>query len=181
MQNHSMSLESDLSFDQNSVTSQETTIVRGSTDEGLQNGHVKNHHRNLSVTSPHIQRYDKLEMSELKDVLVCYLFVIKYLSEEQLIIWWQQYSDGDVSNFFSALEMCLHCFKYVGKKEVSVAKSGIADSVKPKPTKAHTFPARMNPPNFSHENTGTLVTYTVNRENLIDIGKSRVKYVKGAT
>lgn len=166
---NSMSIESDLSTmsgDVQSVASQETTIVREGHEDGLKNGDVKSHHRVPS----HVQRYDKLQPQEVKDVLLIFLFVVKYMAEDQMISWWQQYSETDVVNFFSVLEMCLNCFKYVGRRNINVVKSAVVDTARPKPAKAHTLPARMNPPDFSHEGTGTLVIHTVNRENLVATG-----------
>lgn len=166
-----MSIESDLSTmssDALSVVSQETTIVRDSNEDSLKNGEVKCHKRGAS----HVQRYDKLQPQEVKDVLLIFLFVVKHLAEDQLIFWWQQYSEADVVNFFTLIEMSLNCFKYVGRRNITVVKTAVVDSAKNKPAKAHTLPARMNPPDFNHEGTGTLVIHTVNRENLVNSGKS---------
>ncbi|KAB0797571.1 hypothetical protein PPYR_08564 [Photinus pyralis] len=172
--NSCISLDSDFSGDANSITSQETTIVREARDDSTKSDSYKNeestsHRRGLSVTSPLLQRYDKFQQHEVKDVLLCFLFIVKYIGDDQLVSWWQQCNDGDTVNFFSVLEMSLNCFKYIGKRNVIVAKSSTGDGAKPKPLKAHTLPARMNPPDFNVENTGTLVTYTtVNRENLLN-------------
>lgn len=97
-----------------------------------------------------------------------FLFVVKYLSEDQLIAWWQQYSEADIYNFFAILEMSLHSFKYVGKRNVSVVKTSTVESIKTNPKKAHTLPARMNPADITHENTSTLVIHMGNRENLLN-------------
>lgn len=166
-----MSIESDLSAmsgDPHSTVSQETTIVRENQEESAKTGDGKTHHRAPS----HVQRYDKLQPQEIKDVLLIFLFVVKYLAEDQLISWWQHYPESDVVNFFTLLEMCLNCFQYVGKRNITVIKTPVVDNVKSKPTKAHTLPARMNPPDFNHEGTGTLVIHTVNRENLVSTGRN---------
>lgn len=121
------------------------------------------------MTSPHLHRYDKFQPNEVKDILLCFLFIVKYVGEDQLICWWQQCSEGDVVNFFATLEMSLYCFKYIGKRNIAIIKTPVTDNAKSKAPKAHTLPARMNPSDFNHENTGTLVTYTtVNRENLVN-------------
>nr|CAH7754240.1 unnamed protein product [Callosobruchus chinensis] len=159
---NSMSIDSDISAisgDAQSTISQDTTIVK---EDGLKNGEVKTHTR----TTSHIQRYDKLQQQEAKDILLAFLFVVKYISEEQLIMWWQHYNESDVLNFFLVLEMCLHCFKYSGKRNVSVVRTGEGDSAKVKSKKAHTLPARMNPSEINHEPTSTLVIHTT-RENLV--------------
>lgn len=81
--------------------SQETTIVR----EPLENGmsEKKRHSRSLSVTQSS-SRCDKLQPSEVKDILLCFLFVVKYLGDHQVIAWWQQCSDSEVLNFFTVIE-----------------------------------------------------------------------------
>lgn len=84
-----------------SNVSQETTITR----EPLENGNAekKGHHRSISVvpTSP---RCDKFQASEVKDILSCFMFVIKYLGDHQVIAWWQQCSDSEILNFFGVVE-----------------------------------------------------------------------------
>lgn len=165
--NGANSVESDLSVASGDAGSlAETTVVR-EPEDGPRNGEVKTHHRAPS----HVQRYDKLQPQEVRDVLLVFLFVVKYMAEEQLIAWWQQYAEGDVVSFFAVLEMCLNCFRYVGRRNVSVVKAPVADAVRAKPAKAHTLPARMNPPDFNHEGTGTLVIHAANRENLVVTGE----------
>lgn len=153
-----------LSGDGQSTISQDTTIVR---EECLRNGDAaKSHKRTTSL----IQRYDKLQPQEVKDIFLIFLFVVKYISEDQLLKWWQNYGETDIVNFFTVLEMSLHCFKYVGKRNIIVVKTS-EDNVKVKSKKAHTLPARMNPSEISnHEPTGTLVIHTT-RENLVTSGK----------
>ncbi|KAG5877388.1 hypothetical protein JTB14_027999 [Gonioctena quinquepunctata] len=159
---NSLSIDSDISMmsgDAQSTVSQDTTLIR---DESLRNGDAKSHMR----SSSHVQRYDKLQPQEVKDVLLIFVFVIKYINEEQLVMWWQNHSETNVYNFFSVLEICLHCFKYVGKKNVTVVKTNDSENMKVKSKKAHTLPARMNPSEMNHENTSTLVIHTT-RDNLI--------------
>lgn len=75
-----MSIESDLSVisgDGQSSTSQETTIVRDGQGDVVRNGEVKGHHRSPS----HMHRFDKLQPTEVKDILLIFLFVVKHLSE----------------------------------------------------------------------------------------------------
>ncbi|ERL87077.1 hypothetical protein D910_04478 [Dendroctonus ponderosae] len=162
---HSLSIDSDisvLSSDDKSIASQDTTIIReGPYKNG---GGEKLHERS---TSSHMPRYDKLQPPEIKDVLLAFLFVVKYLNDEHLVMWWQSFPEADVITFFSVLEVSLHWFKYVGLRNVTVVKAPDAENVKPKSKKAHTLPARMNPSEINHENSSTLVIHT-NRENLVN-------------
>ncbi|XP_050306735.1 dedicator of cytokinesis protein 9 isoform X2 [Anthonomus grandis grandis] len=162
---HSLSLDSDLSAlsgDDKSTISQDTTIIR---DGALKNGggdHLKTHDRS---TSSHMTRYDKLQVNEVKDILLPFLFVVKYLNDEHLVHWWQSYSEIEVISFFTTLEICLHCFKYSGLRNVKVVRTPDGENMKQRSKKAHTLPARINPSELNHENTSTLIIHT-NRENL---------------
>lgn len=90
-----------------SNVSQETTINR----EGVENGVSKlgsnesnHHHQSCSLSVAQSARCDKLQVSETKDSLICFLFIIKYLENRQIISWWQQSSEGDIISFFTAIE-----------------------------------------------------------------------------
>lgn len=138
----SVSLESEsstMSADGHSTISQETTIIREPREDGV---NFKRHSRTVSTSQP--IRCDKLQASEVKDILLCFMFVVKYLGDEYLVNWWQQCSETDTLSFFRCIEMCLHQFKYIGKRQIIGRASG-----KPGTTKAMTLPARMQPPDFS--------------------------------
>ncbi|XP_066583188.1 dedicator of cytokinesis protein 9 isoform X2 [Prorops nasuta] len=161
------SIESDtstMSEISHSNVSQETTIIREPLENGV--GNKYRHSRSFSVTqSP---RIDKLQPSEVKDILLCFMFVIKYLGDHQVITWWQQCSDSEILSFFTVIEMCLHNFKYIGKRQIAVSTAN--NPGKPRTVKAMTLPARMAPPDFSSENsTSTLQPHnTAVRENLVE-------------
>lgn len=98
------SIESDvstMSSASQSNVSQDTTITR----EPLENGtkDLKGHSRSLSVTQAS-SRSDKLQPLEVKDVLLCFMFIIKYLGDHQIIAWWHQCNDTEVLNFFTVVE-----------------------------------------------------------------------------
>lgn len=99
----SLSLESEESGDGQSTASQETTIVRDPKDNDSE---YKSHKRSFSgvTTISQSGRCDKFQVSEVKDILLCFLFVVKYLGEENLISWWQLSQDNVVFNFFSVIE-----------------------------------------------------------------------------
>lgn len=169
------SIESDtstISGVSQSNISQETTIIREPIENGT--GEKKRHSRSLSVTqsSP---RCDKLQSSEVKDILLCFLFVIKYLGDHQVIAWWQQCSDCEILSFFTVIEMSLHHFKYVGKRQIATNMTN--NSGKLRTVKAMTLPARMAPPDFSSEGpvTSTLQPHnTTVRENLVESDSGKV-------
>lgn len=94
-----------------STVSQETAI-RKNANVCESTGADKNHHsRSISGTQTFSTTNDtsvnvvsKLEPSEVKDVLVCFLFVLKYLSQDQLVTWWRYCSEQDIVAFFKIIE-----------------------------------------------------------------------------
>ncbi|XP_044001761.1 dedicator of cytokinesis protein 9 isoform X3 [Aphidius gifuensis] len=190
---------STLSSASHSHVSQETTIARDAIIDPINtqnltitnnnNADQNGHSRSLSVTQTSSPRFDKLQPSETKDILLCFLFVVKYLNDQQIIGWWQQLSDNELLNFFTIIEMSLYHFKYIGKRQITSSPSMI--NGKPKTIKSMTLPARMAPPDFITNNdsnnttittttdigttaTGTLQPHnTTIRDNLIDEDHSK--------
>lgn len=159
--NSSTSLDSDCS-----TLSQDTTIIRNFD----QNDSVRTHNRSISMTQPTvIPRCDKLSICETKDMLICFLFVIKHLSNDQLVMWWQNCTETEIGTFFSILDMCLLYFRYVGKKNIILTDMTRDLKITTRSAKASTLPARMCPPTSDSINfeTGTL-THVQNRENLVE-------------
>lgn len=81
------------------------------------------------VQSNMYNRYDKLDSSEVKDLLVCFLHILKYLPEDILLGWFNNSSEHNIIDLFSLLELCLHQFKYVGRRKI-ITLSTIGDSRK---------------------------------------------------
>lgn len=94
-----------------STVSQETAI-RKNVNVCESAGSDKNHHsRSISgtqtfptINDTSVNVVSKLEPSEVKDVLVCFLFVLKYLSQDQLVTWWRYCSEQDIVAFFKIVE-----------------------------------------------------------------------------
>lgn len=170
------SLDSDAS-----TLSQDTTIIirpiehtNGSSvtmvDGVSMAGRSNYHNRSVSVTQPSIiPRLDKFTAAETKDMLICFLFVVKHLSADQMIMWWQNCTESETVSFFTVLDMSLLFFRYVGRKNISLNEK--VRDVKMRNAKASTLPARMVPPTSESMNnvhdTGTL-NHVQNRENLLE-------------
>ncbi|XP_037029406.1 dedicator of cytokinesis protein 9-like isoform X1 [Bradysia coprophila] len=153
---------------ESSNQSQDTTIIRRNPD--YDSSIRPSHNRSISVTQPSvIPRLDKFSPSETKDMLICFLFVIKHLSPDQMAMWWQNCTESETVSFFTVLEMCLIYFRYVGKKNIAVNEK--SNDIKTRATKASTLPARMVPPTSESVNnlhdTGTL-THAQNRQCLLE-------------
>uniref|UniRef100_A0A1I8PPX3 Dedicator of cytokinesis protein 9 n=1 Tax=Stomoxys calcitrans TaxID=35570 RepID=A0A1I8PPX3_STOCA len=165
------------SLNSDSQNSQDTTLGANGNCTHTTNGHndchevaLRNgHNRSISVTNTTVQqRFDKFSASESKDFLLGFLFVIKHLSKEQMIGWWQNCNETETINFLTILELCLLQFRYVGKKHLNLGEESKDDRAL-RAAKASTLPARCSPANIEqnvHE-TGTL-NHTQNRENLLD-------------
>nr|XP_023413603.1 dedicator of cytokinesis protein 10 isoform X4 [Loxodonta africana] len=63
-------------------------------------------------------RFDKLDQAETRSLLMCFLHIIKTISEETLIAYWQRAPSPEVSDFFSILDVCLQNFRYLGKRNI---------------------------------------------------------------
>ncbi|KAM9664029.1 dedicator of cytokinesis protein 10 isoform 4-T4 [Trichechus inunguis] len=63
-------------------------------------------------------RFDKLDQAETRSLLTCFLHIMKTISEETLIAYWQRAPSPEVSDFFSILDVCLQNFRYLGKRNI---------------------------------------------------------------
>ncbi|XP_052757821.1 dedicator of cytokinesis protein 9 isoform X1 [Galleria mellonella] len=124
----------------------------------------------LSEIGDQVNRFGVMSAEEVRDVLLCFLFVLKYLDEERLVEWWKTHTQAQQQSFFNVLEICAEQFQYVGRKKILAELKTVTPeaSEKPKPIKARTLPARMSPPDFSKEPPIMVEkNNTVNRENLV--------------
>ncbi|XP_069940326.1 dedicator of cytokinesis protein 9 isoform X3 [Cherax quadricarinatus] len=98
------------------------------------------HSRNLSVAFAGESgpvRYDKLCPGEVRDLLLCFLHTLKHVPEAHLVSWWATLSNEALGHFFTLFQLCLHHFKYSGKRQI-VREQG--------PKRASTLPAKLQPP-----------------------------------
>ncbi|XP_067890348.1 dedicator of cytokinesis protein 9-like isoform X5 [Heterodontus francisci] len=66
-----------------------------------------------------VMRCDKLEQSEIRSLLMCFLHVLKSMSDDALITYWNKASTPEMMDFFTILEVCLHQFRYMGKRYIA--------------------------------------------------------------
>uniref|UniRef100_A0A8C4ZYD1 Dedicator of cytokinesis 9 n=1 Tax=Gadus morhua TaxID=8049 RepID=A0A8C4ZYD1_GADMO len=64
-------------------------------------------------------RSDKLEQAEIKNLLMCFLHVLKSMSEDALFTYWSKASAVELMDFFTLVEVCLHQFRYMGKRYIA--------------------------------------------------------------
>lgn len=159
-----------LNSDSASTVSQETTVIRNA-DETMTKGEYT-HNRSVSVAQPTlISRNDKFSLTETKDILTCFLFIVKHMSVDQMVTWWKNCSEEELRTYFTVLGHSVYHFQYMGKKNVMVESPSSDSRSLRSAGKASTLPARMLPPSSCSSNnlfeSGTMVT-PPNRENLAE-------------
>ncbi|KAM4700384.1 dedicator of cytokinesis protein 9 isoform 9-T9 [Discoglossus pictus] len=64
-------------------------------------------------------RCDKLEQAEIKSLLMCFLHILKSMSDDALFTYWNKASTSELMDFFTISEVCLHQFQYMGKRYIA--------------------------------------------------------------
>ncbi|XP_068567134.1 dedicator of cytokinesis protein 10 isoform X7 [Cebidichthys violaceus] len=70
-------------------------------------------------------RCDKLDQAETRSLLMCFLHIMKTISEDVLVSYWHRAIHQEISDFFNILELCLQHFRFLGKRHIArMASSG---------------------------------------------------------
>ncbi|KAJ8280350.1 hypothetical protein GJAV_G00053510 [Gymnothorax javanicus] len=64
-------------------------------------------------------RFDKLDQAETHSLLLCFLHIMKTISEDVLVSYWQRAVHQEISDFFNILELCLQHFRFLGKRHIA--------------------------------------------------------------
>lgn len=125
------------------------------------------HQRSLSLPV----RFDKLNSTEARDMLIIFSWIVKHVSEESLTKFLKKSSDMTLLQFMSLHEMCLHEFKYSGRKESFNSKKSTLSSYSSSSSigqegKAMTLPARMFDPMGSNNEKANQVFSNLLEANL---------------
>lgn len=163
--NSTTSLNSDCS----SMSQETTVVIRNGDDAAYHYGH----NRSISMTQASaVPRTDKFTPSETKDMLICFLFTIKHLSQDHMITWWHNCTESETASFFQVLDLCLVVFRYMGKKNIHVSDS----SRQIKANKSSTLPARIASSESDHSNISAAhETGTMNHQNREDLVEGTAK------
>uniref|UniRef100_A0A3B5MPX3 Dedicator of cytokinesis 9 n=1 Tax=Xiphophorus couchianus TaxID=32473 RepID=A0A3B5MPX3_9TELE len=113
------------------VNSMRHTDSRGSliSTESVNSLHERNHDKTNSLDKNQpastlgstLMRCDKLDQAEIKSLLMCFLHVLKGMSEDALFTYWNKASSAELMDFFILIEVCLHQFRYMGKRYIARA------------------------------------------------------------
>uniref|UniRef100_A0A5G2QSS2 Dedicator of cytokinesis 9 n=1 Tax=Sus scrofa TaxID=9823 RepID=A0A5G2QSS2_PIG len=73
-----------------------------------------------------VVRCDKLDQSEIKNLLMCFLYILKSMSDDALFTYWNKASTSELMDFFTISEVCLHQFQYMGKRYIARYRGGLS-------------------------------------------------------
>ncbi|KAL1021694.1 hypothetical protein UPYG_G00016730 [Umbra pygmaea] len=119
-----------------------------------------------SALGSSVLRCDRLDRVEIKNLLMCFLHLLKSMSEEALFTYWNKASPAELMDFFTLLEVCLYQFRYLGKR--AIARSQEVASPVVVDRKSCTLPVFRNRAGLLHarlqqlgslENAHTFSTY----------------------
>uniref|UniRef100_A0A671W3D2 Dedicator of cytokinesis 9 n=1 Tax=Sparus aurata TaxID=8175 RepID=A0A671W3D2_SPAAU len=93
-------------------------------------------------------RCDKLDQAEIKSLLMCFLHVLKSMSEDALFTYWNKATSADLMDFFTLVEVCLHQFRYMGKRYIARNQDGAGPVAHER--KSQTLPVSRNRAGMMH-------------------------------
>ncbi|XP_073726915.1 dedicator of cytokinesis protein 9 isoform X1 [Misgurnus anguillicaudatus] len=81
--------------------------------------------QSASALGSSMLRCDKLDREEIKNLLMCFLHVLKSMSEDALFTYWNKATTSELMDFFTLVEVCLHQFRYMGKRFIARSQEGV--------------------------------------------------------
>ncbi|KAM6448572.1 dedicator of cytokinesis protein 9 isoform 2-T2 [Liasis olivaceus] len=101
-----------------------------------------------SISGSSVVRCDKLDQAEIRSLLMCFLHVLKSMSEDALFTYWNKASTSELMDFFTITEVCLHQFQYMGKRYIARNQEGLGPIVHDR--KSQTLPVSRNRTGMMH-------------------------------
>nr|XP_014334759.1 PREDICTED: dedicator of cytokinesis protein 9-like [Bos mutus] len=86
---------------------------------GLSSPRGTEEHQQSGTLGNSVVRCDKLDQSEIKSLLMCFLYILKSMSDDALFTYWNKASTAELMDFFTISEVCLHQFQYMGKRYIA--------------------------------------------------------------
>ncbi|XP_038165696.1 dedicator of cytokinesis protein 9 isoform X1 [Arvicola amphibius] len=105
-------------------------------------------HQPSSTLGNPVVRCDKLDQSEIKSLLMCFLYVLKSMSDDALFTYWNKASTAELMDFFTISEVCLHQFQYMGKRYIARNQEGLGPVGHDR--KSQTLPVSRNRTGMMH-------------------------------
>ncbi|KAM6945556.1 dedicator of cytokinesis protein 9-like isoform 1-T1 [Aplochiton taeniatus] len=101
-----------------------------------------------SALGSSLLRCDKLDRDEIKSLLMCFLHILKSMSEEALFSYWNRAAPSELMDFFTLIEVCLQQFRYMGKRFIARSQEGAGLVVQDR--KSLTLPVSRNRAGILH-------------------------------
>ncbi|NXW15240.1 DOCK9 protein, partial [Circaetus pectoralis] len=101
-----------------------------------------------STLGSSVVRYDKLDQAEIKSLLMCFLHILRSMSEDALFTYWNKATKSELMDFFTITEVCLHQFQYMGKRYIARNQEGLGSIVHDR--KSQTLPVSRNRTGMMH-------------------------------
>ncbi|XP_063733796.1 dedicator of cytokinesis protein 9 isoform X2 [Eleginops maclovinus] len=111
----------------------------------------------VSTLGSSVLRCDKLDRDEIKNLLIGFLHILKSMSEEALFAYWNKAAPLELMDFFTLIEVCLHQFRYMGKRFIVRSHEGMGPVAPDR--KSLTLPVSRNRAGILHarlQQLGTL-------------------------
>ncbi|XP_067852878.1 dedicator of cytokinesis protein 11 [Heptranchias perlo] len=121
-----------LSVEFNTCTPERADERRNSIDYSLQR---------RSSTESNISQYSKLDQYEVRSLLMCFLHIVKTISEDALLAYWNKMSPQELMDYLTILEMCLYQFRYIGRRHIIRIQEGLGSKHSASERRSQTMPA----------------------------------------
>ncbi|NXQ53457.1 DOC11 protein, partial [Anthoscopus minutus] len=105
----------------------------------------------------------RLDQFEIRTLLMCYLYIVKMISEDTLLAYWNKFSPQELINVLMLLEVCLFHFRYVGKRNIARVHDAWLSKHTAAERKSQTMPALRSRAGVWLQHLGSLETsFTLN-------------------
>ncbi|XP_072478156.1 dedicator of cytokinesis protein 9 isoform X1 [Notamacropus eugenii] len=125
-----------------------TDSVNSLPERNIEKTNSLDKHQQSGTLGSSVVRCDKLDQSEIKSLLMCFLYILKSMSDDALFTYWNKASTSELMDFFTISEVCLHQFQYMGKRYIARNQEGLGPIVHDR--KSQTLPVSRNRTGMMH-------------------------------
>ncbi|NXH90559.1 DOC11 protein, partial [Edolisoma coerulescens] len=110
-----------------------------------------------------VSHCSRLDQFEIRTLLMCYLYIVKMISEDTLLAYWNKFSPQELINVLVLLEVCLFHFRYMGKRNIARVHDAWLSKHTAADRKSQTMPALRSRAGVRLQHLGSLETsFTLN-------------------
>ncbi|KAF2975849.1 hypothetical protein EK904_008906 [Melospiza melodia maxima] len=110
-----------------------------------------------------VSHCSRLDQFEIRTLLMCYLYIVKMISEDTLLAYWNKFSPQELINVLMLLEVCLFHFRYVGKRNIARVQDAWLAKHTAAERKSQTMPALRSRAGARLQHLGSLESsFTLN-------------------